>query len=110
MIGSFAGTLPLGSAFDVTYPSTKPCGIHHGVASKVDCRSMLRVLKWGNKATNDYFRIVYKRGDNLWLSRDEATKTVESGWAMTDPCHNVKLLMESSPTLTSQQSYPAALA
>lgn len=49
---------------------------------------MLRVLKWGNKATNHYFRIVYKRGDNLWLSRDEATKAVECGWAMTDPCHH----------------------
>ena len=46
---------------------------------------MVRVIKWGNKATNDYFRAVYKPGNNLWIHRTQAAKTVEDGWAMTDP-------------------------
>ena len=50
---------------------------------------MVRVIKWGNKATNDYFRAVYKPGNNLWLHGTQAVKTVEDGWAMTDPCQFV---------------------
>ena len=48
---------------------------------------MVRVLQWGNKATNDYFRAVYEKGDNLWIHRTKAEKAVQDGWAMTDSCH-----------------------
>ena len=47
---------------------------------------MLRVLKWGNKATNNFFRTVYAKGDNLWIHRSRAVEAVEDCWAMTDPC------------------------
>jgi hypothetical protein len=61
----------------------------HGLLCKEHLRDMVRVIKWGNKATNDYFRAVYKPGNNLWLHRTQAVKTVEDGWAMTDPCQFV---------------------
>ena len=46
---------------------------------------MLRVLKWGNAATNKFFRIVYQKGENLWICRAQAEEAVQSGWALTDP-------------------------
>lgn len=47
---------------------------------------MVRVLKWGNKASNKFWRIVYQKGNNLWLNRSDAEKAVTNGWSMTDFC------------------------
>ena len=47
---------------------------------------MLRVLKWGNKATNNFFPAVYQKGDNLWIHRLRAAQAVKDCRAMTDSC------------------------
>ena len=60
-----------------------------GGSTQEDYRPMVRVLKWGNKATNLFFRIVYKKGSNLWLSRSQAMEAVRHGWSMTDFCQHI---------------------
>lgn len=45
---------------------------------------MLRVAKWGNKAVNSFFRLIYK--GNLWLPRAVAAEAVKHGWIVTALC------------------------
>lgn len=45
---------------------------------------MLRVVKWGNKAVNTFFRIIYSEG--LWLPRAVAAEAIRHGWIVTALC------------------------
>ena len=41
---------------------------------------MLEVLKWGHRATNAFFRCIYKNG--LWLTKAQAATAVQNAWDM----------------------------
>lgn len=41
------------------------------------------MAKWGNTATNTFFRIVYK--GPLWLPKSSAQSAIENGWNMCVP-------------------------
>ena len=56
-----------------------PVGPH----SKDMCKDLFKLIKWGCKATNDFFRGVYC--GRLWLTRTEAEECIYNGWAMCDP-------------------------
>ena len=47
------------------------------------CKDMFKVVKWGSKATNAFFRTIYN--GMLWLSRAEAEHAIYNGWHMADP-------------------------
>ena len=54
---------------------------------------MLRVARWGNKAVNSFFRLIYSGA--LWLPRAVAAEAVHHGWIVTALC--LHLLCLDSP-------------
>lgn len=42
---------------------------------------MLEVLKWGNRATNAFFRCIYKK-NCLWMTRAQAACAAQNAWDM----------------------------